>query len=611
MPELFVEVRFEPLEAAQESSENVQFIRSFFEELMAQDKLFKVYTYADLVTSLAMGDMFWMKAQQPRHWARLLWRGLIAKLGERYADDSFTLAAHNTAAVVWLGAVACVTAEDVHQARAFLESRRQYGSLLATSLFDTDLQVFCKQGRWLEDSNKQTAWACWASFQCMGLKATVGESMEANRKWLQENLEVLAPKAKYFLPQCGFTDVYFADSPEQYGQVRSALINWGKEHGLMRSFTGKKRPKVAANKKFRVGIVCANWRKDHSIYKAFYRQVYAMRERFELVLVNPRPTSKFDDAHMFAKVVNIPIRAAQQQGEFGIALDEKALVAEKLDALYFLETYTGEAEALMMLRRYAPVQICGYGPLASSRSPFMDWFITGSWAEPEMVQPLHTERICQVPGLGMLSSQRESVSPMKLPDSKARLVSTANFIKYRTNYVDTLVRTAQDLGNKARVVLIPNRTYLDALWLKDQVDARSPKGLLDWHFTLKEDYMPLVAASCAVLGSWPFGGYTTIVDAFSLDVPAITFEGLGPAGRVASGVARAVGLPEWTIARSPEEFQRACVRIVREPEERQAMVRTLQANKAVLFGQEQEHYLGDAIEAILRNPDAPFLRIEG
>ena len=610
MPELFLDVRFEPLAEIDENSQNVEFLRSFFEELLAQDKLFKVYTYADLVTSQAMGEMFWMKARQPRHWARLLWRALVFKLAQRYEDDSFTLAAHNCPALAWLGVVAQVPLEEIRQAREFLESRREHASLLVTSLFDEDLKEFCTQGRWLRDASRQAAWACWASFQCMGLKATVGPTMESNRLWLQEHFATLAPKARYLLPQCGFTDVYFADHPEQYGQIREAFVRWGKERGLARSFTGKKKPKPAPGKKFRVGIVCANWRKDHSIYKAFSRQVYAMRERFELVLVNPRPTSRCDDKHMFAKVVDIPVRATHQRGEFMLELDEKALVAEKLDALYFLETYTGEAEALMMLRRYAPVQISGYGTLASTKSPFMDWFITGSWAEPELVQPLHTERICQVPGLGMLSAARAHIEPLKLPDRKPRLVSTANFIKYRTGYVDTLVQAAQDLGDEARVVLIPNRTYLDALWLKDQVEARSPEGLLDWHFTLTETYMPLVAASCAVLGSWPFGGYTTIVDAFSLDVPAITYEAMGPAGKVASGVARAVGLPEWTIARTPEEFRRACVRIVREPQERQTMVRTLQANKQVLFGQSQEHYLGDAIEAILRHPEAPFLRIE-
>jgi hypothetical protein len=207
----------------------------------------------------------------------------------------------------------------------------------------------------------------------------------------------------------------------------------------------------------------------------------------------------------------------------------------------------------------------------------------------------------------MLSEKREA-EPFVFPDGLPRLVSAANQVKLRYDYIDTLGQIMERVQTDARLLMLPNNPQIDGIWTGAQVKKIiGPK--LEYGFAAGDEYKPLIASAVVLLDSFPFCGYTTLMDAFSFGTPAVTFEAFGAFGRAGAGVARAAGLPEWTIARNRDQYVEAAVYIANNPEVRQELKDTILRNQDVLFGNDQESYLGDALELILRNPSANFLKV--
>lgn len=592
-----------------ESAELALLARRIGNDLVGEASLFGVFRMLQAIQGLEAGESFWHKTSHPQFWARFFWNVAAHKLQRQYPDESVVVALSMSPVLGLLGATAGVSADELSGMRARLAASREGGALCVTSLFDEDLPEFAQADGWLAQRNKRALFATWLSQQQLGIKGTVTELLERNRRWALDRLSELAPEALFFQPQSAFSDVYCADSPSQYGQVREAFMAWARAKGQFKSMTGKRGYKAVPGKRPRVGIVSANWVPHHSAYKALHRQVYAMRDRFELVLVNLSPWRQPADATMFSKVVPVPLKLALSPRGYHLDLDDRQLVAEKLDVLYFAEAYTQEADSLMMLRRYAPVQVTGYGFLSSTRSPFMDWYITGAAVEPELIQPLYSERICQVPGIGLLSSRRPAVAPLRPADGFPRVVSTTSQIKYRVAYLQALKRIGEGLGTRGRLLVLPNRPFLDSIQATAAVRKRLEGTPVDHATALKDDYLATLAGAAVMLDSFPFGGYTTLVDAFSYGVPVVTREGVGAAGRLGAAVARMAGMPEWAIARTDDEYVAAALRLVHEPEERAALSLHLRSGLDALFEPGQEHALGEAIAQILASPKAAYLQI--
>lgn len=592
-----------------EPADLVLLARQMGNELIGESALFGVFRVLQAIQGLDAGEALWHRTGHPQYWARFFWNCATYKLQQRYPDENPVVALSLSPTLGLLGALAGISASEMTAMRVRLGKSREGGALCVTSFFDADLQEFAQADGWLVQRGKRALFATWLSYQQLGVKGTVTELLERNRRWAVDRLSELASEALFFQPQSAFSDVYCADNPGQYAQVREAFLAWARANGQLKSITGKRGYRAVPGKKPRVGIVSANWVAHHSAYKALHRQVYAMRDRFELVLVNLSPWRQPADPEMFSKVVQVPLKLTLTPSRYHLDLDDRQLAAERLDVLYFAEAYTQEADALLMLRRYAPVQVTGYGFLSSTRSPFMDWYITGAAVEPGLVQPLYSERICQVPGIGLQSVRRPDVAPLIPANGELRVVSTTNQIKYRVEYLQVLKRIAAGLGPRARMLVLPNRPFLDSVQAAEAVRKHFEGVPVDYVPVLKDSYLPTLAGSALMLDSFPFGGYTTLMDAFSLGVPVVTREGMGAAGRLGAAVARLAGMPEWAIARTDDEYVAAALRLVREPDERAELSRHLRSRLDLLFEPGQEGALGDALTRILTNPKAAWLQI--
>ena len=114
------------------------------------------------------------------------------------------------------------------------------------------------------------------------------------------------------------------------------------------------------------------------------------------------------------------------------------------------------------------------------------------------------------------------------------------------------------------------------------------------------DYMATLNRCDLFLSPFPFGNTNGIIDAFTAGLPGVCKTGLEVFEHIDEGLFRRVGLPDWTVARTHEDYVQAAVRLAGDYTERADLYRHLGTDAPLqrLFGGEP-HALSDALLANL------------
>jgi predicted O-linked N-acetylglucosamine transferase (SPINDLY family) len=117
---------------------------------------------------------------------------------------------------------------------------------------------------------------------------------------------------------------------------------------------------------------------------------------------------------------------------------------------------------------------------------------------------------------------------------------------------------------------------------------------------LAEDHLARLSLADLFLDTEPYNAHTTASDALWAGVPLVTLKGKTFAGRVATSLLAAVGLPEM-ITETPQAYEDLALTLAREPSR-------LAAIKAKLAHNRETYPLFDTIR-FTRHLEATYLRM--
>ena len=324
----------------------------------------------------------------------------------------------------------------------------------------------------------------------------------------------------------------------------------------------------------------------HAIYKTYAYFLGQLRNRFRLVLVtmagmvDNRAAALFDETVAFEGSAGLIMKIAEKINQLSPAI------------VYFPSVGMSLVTVLLCNLRWAPIQIVSTGHPATSQSPAIDYMVTGHehfggeeyFSEQAIL--LRSGGALFVPEAATPIAPRVRGAPEIL-----RIAVPAAPMKLNTWFIDLCQRVAEKGGRAVEWWFFPNLTGLRHWDCRRQIEARLPGArvhpCLDY-----AAYLDHINRCDVRFGTYPFGGANTSLDAFRQGLPTLVLEGPEPHSRTDKRFIRLFGLPEWLIAGSEEEYEKAALRLIGDDEERCQLARQiLDADPdRVLYTEEHDLY---------------------
>jgi protein O-GlcNAc transferase len=300
--------------------------------------------------------------------------------------------------------------------------------------------------------------------------------------------------------------------------------------------------------KIRIAYLSADYR-EHAV-AALIAELFELhdRARFEVLGISFGPD---DQSSLRARLV----RAFDQFHDVRSKTDldvANLLIDLQVDIAIDLNGHTEGARLGILAHRPAPVQASYLGYASTTGAEFIDYVIADEIVLPFDQQPFYTEKIVHLPDCFLVNDAKKAISstaPTRreagLPDVGFVFCSFNNSFKITPSTFDVWMRLLKAV--EGSVLWLSHANDEATVNLRRQATARGvdPARLI---FAPKvarlEDHLARQRLADLFLDTLPYNAHTTASDALWAGLPLLTCRGASFAGRVATSLLHAVGLPE-------------------------------------------------------------------
>jgi len=339
---------------------------------------------------------------------------------------------------------------------------------------------------------------------------------------------------------------------------------------------------AGAGAKIRIGFISKFFSPQHPMSKLYGGIVDALdRSRYDVTIFRFEPAGDMGfGAHATVATLADNLDAAR-----------KAIANARLDVLFYTDIGMDPTTYFLAFARLAPVQCTTFGHPVTTGIANVDYFVSANELEPENGEAYYDEtliRLSAVPTVfrrPTVSGPAPTRAELGLPAPGRLYFCAQNLIKFHPDFDEVLAEILR--RDAAGVLVLVN-------------NARNPflvQSLLDRFRRVIPDverrvaFLPFLELSRmlgfardadAVLDTPVFGGGTTSLEMFALDVPVVTWPGPFARSRITHALYRQMGL-EGLTARSAPEYVDIALRLAGDPAFRRAMQAELHRRNSVLY----------------------------
>jgi predicted O-linked N-acetylglucosamine transferase (SPINDLY family) len=322
-----------------------------------------------------------------------------------------------------------------------------------------------------------------------------------------------------------------------------------------------------ANGNIRIGYVSGEFRQQATAI--LMAGVYDRhdREKFELVALDAGVSDQSPMRARLEKAFDtwIDIRSLSDQDAAG------AIAAAGIDILVNLNGFFGDTRMGVFAQRPAPIQVNYLGFPATLGAPYMDYIIADKTVIPESEQAFYDEQVVYLPGCyqanddqGREMARTPSRGEAGLPDEGFVFCNFNSSYKLTPETFDSWMRILKQVDGSVLWLLENPAPFAENL--RKEAEARGVAGdRLIFTPVLPTDlHLARLPLAGLFLDGLPYNAHTTGSDALWACVPLITRTGTAFAGRVATSLLEAAGLPEL-VTKSATDFEALAVKLARDP----------------------------------------------
>jgi predicted O-linked N-acetylglucosamine transferase (SPINDLY family) len=305
------------------------------------------------------------------------------------------------------------------------------------------------------------------------------------------------------------------------------------------------------------------------------------RARFEIIAFSFGPKSAdpmrarllkaFDQFHEVGDLTEERIAAKSRTLEIDIAVD--------------LKGYTQDSKAGIFLHGAAPVQVAYIGYPGTMGVDFMDYVIADETVIPPANVDDWSEKVVWMPHCYQVNDGHRPISPKRFTRTQFGLPQDGFvFACFNNNYkilpetFDSWCRILAATPNSVLWLFQDNPMAGKALRLEIAARGIDPARLLFAERAQPAEHLARHRLADLFLDSLPYNAHTTASDALWAGLPVLTLQGRSFAGRVASSLLKAVGLPEL-ITTNREAYEAEAIALAGDKLRVQALRDTLDANR--------------------------------
>ena len=369
--------------------------------------------------------------------------------------------------------------------------------------------------------------------------------------------------------------------------------------------TAAKRSKKPIKKKPVLMVVLEWFTSSHSIYRTHSLTMEAAHAQFEVVALAYENCTDDITRKVFDDVVTIPRQSS--------LLDQIRFIqneASQRNAKVLYMPSVGMFPLTMWLTnlRVAPLQMIALGHPATTHSHAIDYVVV----EEDYVgsEACFSEKLLKLPKDGMPyrpSAAAEGLKVIVQPKPKPDVVliaMCATTMKINPRFLSTCARIVKEskvpvhfqfLIGHAMGLSFPNLQRVVHQFLGPHVTVFPHQ-----HYTA---YMDVIAGCDMFINPFPFGNTNGIIDTISAGLVGICKTGPEVHEHIDEGLFRRLGLPEWLITQSEDDYVSAAVRLANDHEERFALRQQYTgADKVNVLFEGRANIMGEKFMACLKNP---------
>ena len=241
-----------------------------------------------------------------------------------------------------------------------------------------------------------------------------------------------------------------------------------------------------------------------------------------------------------------------------------------VDIAVDLAGHTEHARTGIFAHRAAPVQASYIGYLGTLGAEYFDYLVADETIIPPGAERHYVEKIAYVPCYQVNDSRRSTGAKdltraeLGLPPEGFVFCCLNNAYKISPETFSSWMRILAAVPGSSLMLFAASAFARDNLRREAQARGIDPGRLVFALGLDREEYLARFRSLDLFLDTLPYNGGTVVSDALWTGLPVLTLTGCSFAGRMASSLVRAAGLPEL-VAGSREAYESTAIRCAREP----------------------------------------------
>jgi predicted O-linked N-acetylglucosamine transferase (SPINDLY family) len=341
------------------------------------------------------------------------------------------------------------------------------------------------------------------------------------------------------------------------------------------------RDVVHKHKKTRIAYVSSDFRSHAFAYLAVGMIESHDKSQFEVAGISTGP----DDASITRKRLE---RAFDTFIDASVLSDDDVArwVREKeIDLLIDLNGHTAGSRIGAFARRPAPIQVNYLGYPGTAGATYIDYIVADTHVIPPHQMEFYTEKIAYLPHCYQTNDRKRIIGDRKFSRAELGLPETGFvFCCFNNNY-----KILPDIFDSWMSIL--GQVNDSVLWLfEDNASAAenlrkeaAARGVDQGRLVFAKrmplaDHLARHKLADLFLDTLPYNAHTTASDALWAGLPVLTRTGETFAGRVATSLLTAIGLPEL-VTRTREDYESLAIELARHPEKLASIKAKLERNR--------------------------------